>query len=326
MTEEQLTYLTSSKIDTEALLDDFPDYDFPPGKTLMDVVGVKLHDSGPVILFNCQDMYLDQGDKVVVETGRGLALGEVVVPARRRTMSENGLSRVIRKASSNDKRQHTRNIDKENAAYHMCKDRIDSLKLPMKLVKVEYLHGGNKAIFYFSAEGRIDFRELVRELARRLHTRIEMRQIGVRDASRMLGGIGACGIQLCCSTYLREFKPVSIRMAKEQNLVLNPQKVSGVCGRLLCCLTYEDKTYRDASKNMPKMGRRVVTPDGHGRVRDRDVLKRRVRVQLDEENTIREYTVDELQLDTSEKPGRQQPDSRSDDRSSKKRSNDRSSR
>jgi cell fate regulator YaaT (PSP1 superfamily) len=271
-------------------------------------------------------MYLDQGDKVVVETGRGLALGEVVVPARRRTMSENGLSRVIRKASSNDKRQHTRNIDKENAAYHMCKDRIDSLKLPMKLVKVEYLHGGNKAIFYFSAEGRIDFRELVRELARRLHTRIEMRQIGVRDASRMLGGIGACGIQLCCSTYLREFKPVSIRMAKEQNLVLNPQKVSGVCGRLLCCLTYEDKTYRDASKNMPKMGRRVVTPDGHGRVRDRDVLKRRVRVQLDEENTIREYTVDELQLDTSEKPGRQQPDSRSDDRSSKKRSNDRSSR
>ncbi len=321
MTEEQLTYLISSNIDTEALFDDFPEYDFPKGKNLMDVVGIKLHDSGPVILFNCQDMYLDQGDKVVVETGRGLALGEVVVPARRRTTSENGLSRVIRKASANDMRQHDRNIDKENAAYRLCKERIDDLKLPMKLVKVEYLHGGNKAVFYFSAEGRIDFRELVRDLARRLHTRIEMRQIGVRDASRMLGGIGACGVQLCCSTYLREFQPVSIRMAKEQNLVLNPQKVSGVCGRLLCCLTYEDKTYREASKNMPKMGRRVTTPDGTGRVRDRDVLGRRVRVQLEEENTIREYEVDELQLATSDKKGQQPPDAATDRRSKKKESN-----
>lgn len=325
MTEEQLTYLTSSKIDSETLFDDFPEYDFPKGKNLLDVVGVKLHASGPVILFNCQDMYLDQGDEVVVETGKGLALGEVVVPARRRTMSANGLSRVIRKASGNDMRQHDRNVDKENAAYHMCKDRIDKLTLPMKLVKVEYLHGGNKAVFYFSAEGRIDFRELVRDLARRLHTRIEMRQIGVRDASRMLGGIGACGVQLCCSTYLREFQPVSIRMAKEQNLVLNPQKVSGVCGRLLCCLTYEDKTYREASKNMPKMGRRVTTPDGQGRVRDRDVLKRQVRVQLDEETAIREYSADQLQLAPSDTRGQRQPDTTSDHKSKKKRPSNRTS-
>jgi cell fate regulator YaaT (PSP1 superfamily) len=225
----------------------------------------------------------------------------------------------------NDMRQHDRNIDKENASYHLCKDRIEQLKLPMKLVKVEYLHGGNKAVFYFSAEGRIDFRELVRDLARRLHTRIEMRQIGVRDASRMLGGIGACGIQLCCSTYLREFQPVSIRMAKEQNLVLNPQKVSGVCGRLLCCLTYEDKTYREASKNMPKMGRLVTTPDGQGRVRDRDVLNRRVRVQLEEENAINEYAVDQLQSATSEKRAQKQPDTTPDRKSHKKKSNERTS-
>ncbi|MCP4676208.1 MAG: stage 0 sporulation family protein [Deltaproteobacteria bacterium] len=261
---------------------------------LMDVVGIKLHASGPVIMFDCQDMYLGQGDRVVVETGRGLALGEVVIPGRRKLVRDEKLSRVIRKATGNDQRQQERNEGKQEAAYRLCNDRIERLGLQMKLIKVEYLHGGNKAVFYFSADGRIDFRELVRDLARRLHTRIEMRQIGVRDASRMIGGVGTCGCQLCCNLYLREFQPVSIRMAKDQNLVLNPQKVSGICGRLLCCLTYEDDVYRNAAKGMPKVGRRVVTPDGEGRVRDRDVLKSMVRVQLNEDPTIREYLADQL--------------------------------
>ncbi len=306
MSEDQLTYLKSTKIDDFALLDDLPEHSFEEGTTLMDVVGIKLQESGPVISFDCQNMYLDQGDQVVVETGRGLALGEVVVPARRRLVGEEKLPRVIRKASSNDLRQEDRNTDKQDAAYRLCNDRIERLGLPMKLIKVEYLHGGNKAVFYFSADGRIDFRELVRDLARRLHTRIEMRQIGVRDASRMLGGVGTCGCQLCCNLYLREFQPVSIRMAKDQNLVLNPQKVSGICGRLLCCLTYEDDVYRAASKGMPRVGRRVATPDGNGRIRDRDVLKRMIRVQLEEENTVREYSLDQIRLpensDRSRKP------------------------
>ncbi|MCP4601038.1 MAG: stage 0 sporulation family protein [Proteobacteria bacterium] len=263
---------------------------------MMDVVGIKLHASGPVILFDCHDMYLDQGDNVVVETGRGLAFGEVVVPGRRRFVGEEKLPRVVRKATSNDMLQHERNRDRQDAAYRLCQDRIERLELQMKLIKVEYLHGGNKAVFYFSADGRIDFRELVRDLARRLHTRIEMRQIGVRDASRMLGGVGACGCQLCCNLYLREFQPVSIRMAKDQNLLLNPQKVSGVCGRLLCCLTYEDDVYKKAAKGMPRVGRRVITPDGEGRIRDRDVLKQVMRVQLSDEPAIREYPKDQVRL------------------------------
>ncbi|MBW2277468.1 MAG: stage 0 sporulation protein, partial [Deltaproteobacteria bacterium] len=149
--------------------------------------------------------------------------------------------------------------------------------------------------FYFSAEGRIDFRELVRDLARRLHIRVEMRQIGVRDASRMLGGMGSCGLRLCCNRYIREFAPVSIRMAKDQDLVLNPEKVSGICGRLMCCLAYEDSVYREAARDMPRVGRRVNTPSGLGRIKDRDVLKRVVRVQLIDEPGLREFPVEEVE-------------------------------
>lgn len=294
MAEEQLKYLCSAAVDNESLLDDIPEYEFPEEMDIKDIVGVKLQSSGPVILFDCQNMYLDAGDKVIVETGRGLVLGEVVVPAKRQMVDKGKLQRVIRKASANDLRQREKNKDKEDAAFRLCKDRIERLGLQMKLIKVEYLHGGNKAVFYFSAEGRVDFRELVRDLAKRLHTRIEMRQVGVRDESRMLGGIGVCGLKLCCNTFLRDFQPVSIRMAKDQNLVLNPQKVSGVCGRLLCCLVYEDAAYRDAAKGMPRVGRRVITPDGEGRVRDRDVLKRVVRVQLLDDSNLQEYRVDDI--------------------------------
>jgi cell fate regulator YaaT (PSP1 superfamily) len=294
MSNDQLTYLKRVELSDEHLLDDLGDHEFTDGEKIMDVVGVKLQPSGPITLFDCKNMSIERGDHVVVETGRGLALGEVLIPGQRKMVSHNDLPRVIRKASHSDRRQLMRNRDKEDAAYRLCKDRIEKLNLPMKLIEVEYLHGGNKAIFYFSADGRVDFRDLVRDLAQRLHTRIEMRQIGVRDVSRMLGGIGVCGCQLCCNLFLREFKPISIRMAKDQDLVLNPQKVSGNCGRLLCCLTYEDALYREAAKGMPKVGRRVITPDGEGRIRDRDVLKRIVRVQFNDDPILREYRMDDL--------------------------------
>jgi cell fate regulator YaaT (PSP1 superfamily) len=279
MDSDRITFLKPHEIDEELLLD---------------VAGIKLHPAGLVMACECIDLSLDKGDPIIVETGRGLALGEVVVPSTRKLVSETRLPRVIRKASQNDMRQRERNVEKERAAFTLCREGIEQLRLPMKLISVDYLHGGNKAVFYFASEGRVDFRDLVRELARRLHIRVEMRQIGVRDAARMLGGIGSCGQPLCCNRYLREFTPVSIRMAKNQDLVLNPEKVSGICGRLLCCLAYEDAHYREAAKNMPRVGRRVITPDGEGRVRDRDVLRRIVRVQVGEEGNLCEYTADQV--------------------------------
>jgi cell fate regulator YaaT (PSP1 superfamily) len=291
MTVDQLTFLKPHVVDEEVLLDDLPIYEIGDEDALMDVVGVKLHASGRVSLYDCQNMHLEQGDEVIVETGRGLALGEVVIPATRRFTAGQKLSRVIRKASQHDMRQRERNRYKETDAFRICIERIESLRLPMKLIRVDYLHGGNKAVFYFSAEGRIDFRELVRDLARRLHIRVEMRQIGVRDASRMLGGIGSCGLKLCCNRYIREFAPVSIRMAKDQDLVLNPEKVSGICGRLMCCLAYEDSVYKEAARDMPRVGRRVQTPSGVGRIKDRDVLKRVVRVQLADQPGLHEFPV-----------------------------------
>ncbi len=307
MSDGELTFLKTTKINDDRLFDDLPEHDFKEGQVLMDVVGIKLHDADPITLFDGRDMYLQKGDQVVVETKRGLTLGKVVRPTQRQYLNHKNLPRVIRKMSPGDLRQRERNKDKEDAAYRLCKDRIERLRLAMKLVEVEYLHGGNKAVFYFSADGRVDFRELVRDLAQRLHTRIEMRQIGVRDVSRKVGGVGICGCQLCCNLYLRDFKPISIRMAKDQNLVLNPQKVSGVCGRLLCCLTYENEVYKAASKGMPKIGRRVNTPDGEGRIRDRDVLKRMVRVQLSEESILREYPVDQIRPVSSQSTLQDEP-------------------
>lgn len=301
MTNDQLTFLKTVIIEDDYWEEGDDDEDFvtPDNATLMDVAGVKLHRADPVLMFDSKDIQLQTGDRVVVETKKGLALGNVLLGTRRRFVKQHNLPRVIRKMSHGDLRQEERNHEKEDSAFRLCKERIERLRLPMKLIEVEYLHGGNKAVFYFSAEGRVDFRELVRDLAQRLHTRIEMRQIGVRDVSRIVGGVGICGCQLCCSLHLREFKPISIRMAKDQNLVLNPQKVSGVCGRLLCCLTYENEVYQKAAKNMPRVGRRVVTPDGEGRIRDRDVLKRTVRVQLNEETQFREYPVDLIELNSA---------------------------
>ncbi|MFO8073110.1 MAG: regulatory iron-sulfur-containing complex subunit RicT [Polyangia bacterium] len=304
MSDESLEFLKPEEVDEEAFLADLPERDFSRSGKLVDVVGVKLslRGSGPLEMYDCQDISLDVGDQVIVETGRGLALGEVIVQSTRRLVESDRLSRVIRKATPNDMRQRDRNREKSEAAFRLCRERIERLGLPMKLVEVDYLHGGNKAVFYFCAEGRVDFRQLVRELARHLHIRVEMRQIGVRDASRLLGGIGKCGLRLCCNRYIRNFSPVSIRMAKNQDLVLNPEKVSGVCGRLLCCLSYEDELYREASRGFPRVGRRVSTPEGEGRIKDRDVLKRLVRVQIGGETGLRVFPVDEIELI------RQQPD------------------
>lgn len=294
MAEGQVSFLKPHEVDEDLLYEDMPVRDFREAGRLMDVTGVKLHDSGAIIDYDCQDMILLSGDEVIVETGRGLALGRVLVPSTRRMIRKEKVHRIIRKATHNDMRQRERNVSKEKQAREICKQAIERFGLDMKLIRVDYLHGGNKAVFYFSAEGRVDFRELVRELARKLHIRVEMRQIGVRDASRMVGGIGSCGLRLCCNSYIREFAPVSIRMAKDQDLVLNPEKVSGVCGRLMCCLSYEDSVYKEAAKSMPKVGRRVITPAGEGRIRDRDVLKRVVRVQIPDQPGLQEFPAEDV--------------------------------
>jgi cell fate regulator YaaT (PSP1 superfamily) len=291
---EEIEYLKPHDTNDDLLLDDLPEAPADGSGVLMDVVGIKLYDAGVVAEYDSQDLLLAQGEQVIVETGRGLALGQVVLPTSRRRQKNDKLPRVIRKATHNDTRQRERNLIKERAALLLCQETISKLHLDMKLIRVDYLHGGNKAVFFFAAEGRVDFRELVRELARRLHIRVEMRQIGVRDAARMLGGIGACGQRLCCNRYIREFQTVSIRMAKDQDLVLNPEKVSGLCCRLMCCLAHEDQVYREAARSMPRVGRRVMTPNGEGRVKDRDVLKRVVRVQLADEAGLVEFPIDKI--------------------------------
>jgi cell fate regulator YaaT (PSP1 superfamily) len=249
----------------------------PPSGQLWNTVGVKFRDAGRVHEFDSGELMLERGDRVVVETDRGLSIGLVTVPSGRRVTNE-PLRRVIRKADSNDLRQEQRNQRREADALKFAGERVRERKLQMKLFRVEYIHGGNKATFFFSSEGRVDFRDLVRDLTHRLHTRVELRQVGVRDESKIVGGIGTCGRELCCSTWLQRFEPVSIRMAKDQNMVLNPQKVSGVCGRLKCCLAYEEATYRELRKGLPKPGKRVMTPKGEGKVQEVDILGGHVKV------------------------------------------------
>jgi len=220
-----------------------------------------------------------------------LNLGQVVFISQWRAGEL--LRRVIRRVGSEDILLLRRNKKREQEALSLCQRLVERHRLNMKLVRVAYLHGGNKAIFYFTADGRVDFRALVRDLAKQLHVRIEMRQIGVRDESKMLGGIGICGQQLCCARFLNKFAPVSIKMAKNQSLALNPQKLSGLCGRLMCCLVYEDDIYQNYRKNLPKVGISIDTPQGLGKVIDLDILRKKVLVQI-EDRSVR-YTLDELQ-------------------------------
>jgi cell fate regulator YaaT (PSP1 superfamily) len=250
------------------------------------VIGIMLKKAGKIYYFDPGALRPEMEEKVVVETGRGTEIGEVVALARELPPEEviTPLKKVTRLATPDDIAKDDANKSKERDAYRVGQDKIRHHALPMKLVEVECLFDGSKMIFYFTAEGRVDFRELVKDLAANFKTRIELRQIGVRDEAKSIGGLGPCGRDLCCRTFLADFEPVSIKMAKEQNLPLNPIKISGVCSRLMCCLKYENDVYVDFRKRAPHMGRDVNTPDGIGRVIGFCAPKDSVMVALEEIN------------------------------------------
>jgi cell fate regulator YaaT (PSP1 superfamily) len=253
----------------------------PPG-AVTQVTGVKLRPAGAIHPYDAGEVTYARGDRVVVESERGPLLGTVAVGTRRQPALD-PLRRILRFATVADTKTKERNATREREAYAFCKQRIHEHRLPMKLTRVELpLAGQGRMLFYFASEERVDFRDLVKDLAQRFHARIEMRQIGARDEAKAVGGIGSCGRELCCSTFLPAFVPISIKMAKDQGLPLNPTKVSGQCGRLKCCLVYEQDTYKEMRKTLPKMGKRVATPAGPGKVVELDVLRQRVRVWFDE--------------------------------------------
>ena len=245
-------------------------------------VGVSFRNSGKKYNFDPRDLVLDVGDLVIVETENGLACAKV--SSRPQQVSpgyvKKPLKGVLRKVTEEDLVTLRENRSLEKRARQIAGTRIDARRLPMKLVDVEYLFDRAKAIFYFTADGRVDFRELVKDLASQLRTRIEMRQIGVRDEAKMLGGYGPCGKEFCCKSFLQDFEPVSIKMAKQQNLSLNPSKISGVCGRLMCCLSYENAFYDTFRKGLPKPGKQIMTPQGQARVRSHNALKGSITIQL----------------------------------------------
>ena len=266
------------------------------------VIGVRFRQAGKVYFFSPGKFHIKQGDKVIVETARGVEFGSVVSGIKEvpnETIMQ-PLKSVIRIATEEDKRNEERNREKEKEAFKVCLEKIREHNLDMKLINAEYTFDNNKVLFYFTAEGRIDFRDLVKDLAAVFRTRIELRQIGVRDETKIRGGIGICGRPLCCHTYLSEFAPVSIKMAKEQNLSLNPTKISGVCGRLMCCLTNEQETYEELNSRLPAIGDYVTTPDGlKGEVQSVSVLRQLVKVVVnldDDEKEIREYKSKELRF------------------------------
>jgi cell fate regulator YaaT (PSP1 superfamily) len=252
------------------------------------IASIKFRPVGKHYDFNAQDFEFAAGDRVVVETDRGRALGTVVLPPREVSEEDapSDLKSVLRLATDEDLALAQANSTKEDEAHRVCQQRIQERQMEMKLVKAEYLFDGSKIIFYFTADGRVDFRELVKDLAHHFHTRIEMRQIGVRDEAKLIGGIGVCGRELCCCSFLTEFSPVSVRMAKEQGLALNPNKISGQCGRLLCCLGYEFETYCALKKGMPKTGRRVVFQGQEADVVDQNVLTRKLTLRLGDGHTV----------------------------------------
>ena len=270
------------------------------------VIGVRFRNVGKIYYFSPKDFDIKSGDHVIVETARGVEYGQVVLPPREVEDEKviQPLKEVIRIANTQDDKKEENNRRREKDAYQICLKKIREHGLEMKLIDVEYTFDNNKVLFYFTADGRIDFRELVKDLAAIFKTRIELRQIGVRDETKILGGIGICGRPLCCHTYLSEFAPVSIKMAKEQNLSLNPAKISGVCGRLMCCLKNEEETYEELNRKLPGIGDRVTTPDGlKGEVQSMSVLRQLVKVLVDveDEKEIREYPVEELKFKPRQK-------------------------
>ena len=266
------------------------------------VIGVRFRQAGKVYFFAPGKLHIRQGDKVIVETARGVEFGSVVIGPKEVKDEEvtQPLKSVIRIATEEDKRTEEKNREKEKEAFDICLEKIRSHELDMKLINAEYTFDNNKVLFYFTADGRIDFRELVKDLAAVFRTRIELRQIGVRDETKIRGGIGICGRPLCCHTYLSEFAPVSIKMAKEQNLSLNPTKISGVCGRLMCCLTNEEETYEELNSRLPSIGDTVTTCEGlRGEVHSVSVLRQTVKVIVNLENDekeVRDYKVKELKF------------------------------
>ena len=269
---------------------------------MVKVIGVRFRTAGKIYFFSPGQFDIKQGDNVIVETARGVEFGRVVSGVKEVAEEDviQPLKSVIRIATEQDQKVVNKNKQKEKEAFKICLEKIRKHGLEMKLIDVEYTFDGNKILFYFTADGRIDFRELVKDLAAVFRTRIELRQIGVRDETKIRGGIGICGRPLCCSTYLTEFSAVSIKMAKEQNLSLNPTKISGVCGRLMCCLTNEEETYEMLNSQLPSVGVAVTTKDGlTGVVHSLSVLRRLVKVIVNLENDekeIREYMADELKF------------------------------
>ncbi|AKL93592.1 stage 0 sporulation protein YaaT [Clostridium aceticum] len=256
---------------------------------MVTVVGVRFKKAGKIYYFNPKDINIQKNNCVIVETARGIEFGEVVVGPKEVSEEEivAPLKDVIRVVTEEDQQQHFENKQKEKEALEVCLEKISNHQLDMKLIDVEYTFDNNKVIFYFTADGRVDFRELVKDLAAIFKTRIELRQIGVRDESKMLGGIGTCGKPLCCATWLGDFEPVSIKMAKEQSLSLNPTKISGICGRLFCCLKYEHDMYQEIFEKLPGIGSIVQTPYGEGIVIETNVLLEKVKVKIKnlQENT-----------------------------------------
>lgn len=265
------------------------------------VVGVRFRTAGKVYYFDPGKYKIQKGDHVIVETARGIEYGTVASGTMEVEEEKvpQPLKPVLRIASQRDDKQEAENRVKEKEAFKICLEKIQKHKLEMKLIDAEYTFDNNKVLFYFTADGRIDFRELVKDLASVFKTRIELRQIGVRDETKILGGIGICGRALCCHTYLPEFAPVSIKMAKEQNLSLNPTKISGVCGRLMCCLKNEEETYEELNRRLPNVGDFVTTDDGlKGEVQSVNVLRQLVKVivDVDDEKEIHEYKVEQLRF------------------------------
>ncbi|MFP3927328.1 MAG: stage 0 sporulation family protein [Desulfobacteraceae bacterium] len=259
------------------------------------IVGVQIDARGRIQDFDAGEINLCKGDRVLVETENGSAFGVVCTRPRVRcnTLPQRSLSKVLGHATQSDVEKFQKKCELEREVYAYCQDRIQSRSISMCLVAVEKVDDNGKIMVYFTADGRVDFRELVKDLVRRFKTRIEMRQIGVRHEAKMFGGLGTCGRQLCCVSFLSSFSPVSIKMAKEQNLSLNPSKISGMCGRLMCCLAYEFDYYEEAGRNLPKIGKRVTTSQGEGKVIRQNLLKRVLTVQLDSGEEV-EVSTDEV--------------------------------
>lgn len=267
---------------------------------MINVIGVRFKKAGKIYYFDPSDLDIKKGNFVVVETARGIEFGECVIGIKEipETDIVAPLKSVIRVAQEEDINKHKENKVKEKDALDICLKKIEEHGLNMKLIDVEYTFDNNKVIFYFTADGRVDFRELVKDLATIFKTRIELRQIGVRDEAKMLGGLGPCGRPLCCSTFLGDFASVSIKMAKEQNLSLNPTKISGICGRLMCCLNYEQSTYEDIRKRLPKVGSIVKMGDFSGEVIGNNTVKENVKVKYrrGDEEVVEEFKIEDIEL------------------------------